>query len=406
MVTFKLAIKDRMNLLEKSKNISFSKIISLDLVIKYIILVINSFGKKGSYDLIYVNEINNKNMRDNLYETRKNVKIRSQLMCFSNFNNFSECLKIGRLKSIFMLLIFIIEVIIITCFFWMFILFSRKIYSKIVLLCIYINFKMFIKLIDFSKHSVIVLMSDHHFFGAIIANIKSLNYKSVVIQHGAICDISYYAPVYADKFLAWGEASSKKINNKKVCVSGTYKFKNINLCKNESNDSIKILWPLRPLDDDILEKMYKLILDSLNNVHLLKKELIIKKHPSIFSDFNFSKSIFSEFNVKYIDSDLEKIEFDLAIIDNSTIGYDLIMLNKPFIVFENLINNELDIGYGKYGISSVSNYNDLSNEINRFIINREDYFKDFHNITNVFIKKELNDNKCYISKIINELQEA
>jgi hypothetical protein len=403
--SFIKAIEDRDNYIKKNPDCDMKKKLALDILMKYLITLINSFGKKQEIKILFMDEIKNKNMNNNLYKTKERIDKESKLINFYNFNFTNTHVKIGMIKSfiliIFMLLQSVILILLIPVLY--------KSFAKILMYAIHNNFKIYLKCIDFKENSKVLMMSDHHYFGAIVSSEKRLMYKSIVLQHGAICDKSYFYPIYADNFYAWGKESKKLLNNDlKVICTGTYKFeeliehRKVNKYKDINEFDINILWPIRPISQKDLNEQFLFINEALNNLKG-KIRVIIKKHPSSLSNFDFINCEKDElnFNIEYVNEDLKNISFDFAIIDNSTIGFDLIALGKPFAVLNRLYNGELSIEYEKYGIEKVSIVNELEKLLNRIInegivntaINHQVFFDNF-------IENQLNHNECLIEQYI------
>lgn len=402
----KIASMDRLKdykLYEKN----FIKQYNIDFIIKLLFVFINSFGFRKKISLIFIDEINNSSMSENLNNTIEEFRAKNDFATI----NFYKCsavnhIKIGLLTPLILLLLFLIQLFFISVI----ALFNKSRYQKISLAIIAFNYYIYLLLLPISDNCKIVLMSDHHFFGSLTVLFMKGKIISFVIQHGAICDIKYYYPIYADYFLAWGTSSKLKLfNDPKVICTGTYKFKNIKEDSKKENiaesvKELKILWPLRPIADNILLEQLKLIINALNTLNIKNIQLIIKKHPSTYSNFAFLKKYsnnFSKIKIISVDKHLSEIEFDIAIIDNSTIGYDLIIKNKPFIVLDYRINDEINIGYEKYGIKKVNNFEDLSSSLRSFLNNRINFMSSYEKARNAFLASELNNNKCTIVEVIN-----
>lgn len=403
--SFIRATEDRNNYIKTNIDCDIKKKLALDILIKYLIILINSFGKKQAIDILFVDEIKNKNMKNNLYKTKENIDKESKLINFYDFNFTDVHVKIGMIKSSLLIILILLQSLILIVL----IPLLYKIFARTMMYLVYSSFKIYLKCIDFKKNSKVIMMSDHHYFGAIISNEKRLLYKSVVIQHGAICDKSYFYPIYADNFYAWGKESKKMLeNDSKVICTGTYKFKElieqskISKFKENNEFDIDILWPIRPISQKDLNDQFLFINKALNNLKS-KIRVIIKKHPSSLSNFDFidCEKDESNFSVTYVNEDLKNLTFDFAIIDNSTIGFDLISLGKPFAVLNRLYNGELDIGYEKYGIEKVNLESDLSKLIIRIINEGSFRTATKHKVVfDNFTDNQLNGNECLIEQYI------
>lgn len=392
---------DRIKLLDSNNEVDFIKKYGIDYIIKYIILILNSIGKHRLEKYIFIDEIKNANMSNNLKNTRdKFVDIDTSYMNFYNVKKNYKHVKIGFIKPIYLILLLVIQLIIILPI----IILPYKTVCIIIMKIIMFNYKIYLKFINKDNDLRIILMTEHHFFSAItVSELK--NFTTFILQHGAICDISYYYPIEANYFLAWGKKSKEILyDDDKVICTGTYKFDNLKSKNNNvslQDKKITILWPLRPIDSDILKSYMELFINLSKKMNDMDFNLIIKKHPSSFSNFELFKDYINnvDFNISFVDENLENIKFDIAIIDNSTIGYDLFILGKPFIVIKSLVGGELSIDYKSYNIPIIGNEEELYRNIYLYI-NDESFMKEYENGRDLFLKTELNNNSCNIKEFI------
>ena len=369
----------------KGKKKSFVKKYCLDLIAKFLFLLVNSFGKdniKNEEFSIFVDEIDNSSMRNNLIATiqlaeRKDIKYR--MLEFYRFNSGDNHLKIGYLKPIFLTIILFFEV---------FVAIISKIFRKETLseLIQYHLIKCFILYLkNLSSINKYYIMTDHHFYSSILAMIDE--YNTYVIQHGLILDKRFYYPIRAKHFCAWGEHSKELLcNDPKVIVTGTKKFDDYLFHKNSINKTInKILYCISSLDNEAVSNKIRDIYEVVTEKGL---SLNVKCHPGSMFDVNIWKKEFLDYHITfYKEEKLDEIDFDLAISENSTINIDFVCLRKPFIIFDN------DIGY-------FDLYKDFlpvckSKEELLYLLDNIDNI-DYSAIEHSIIKNELNDNKCVI----------
>lgn len=394
---------DRIKLLENNSELNFIKKYAIDYIIKYIILTLNSVGKAKVVKYIFVDEIKNANMNNNLRNTRKQF-VQSEIgyMNFYKIDKNCEHLKIGFIKPICLILFLILQLVIILPI----IILPYKKACIIVMRIIKFNYGIYIDFINKKDNLKVILMTEHHFFSAITVN-KFNDFTTFVLQHGAICDISYYYPIEADYFLAWGDMSKKVLyNDNKVICTGTYKFNQLKF-KNEpmrqNYKKITILWPLRPIESNVLKSYMEMFLYLSEKMNDFDINLVVKKHPSSFSSFEALKEYENtNINVSFIDENLENIKFDIAVIDNSTIGYDLFILGKPFIVIKSLVERELIIDYKSYNVCVVDSNEELYRNIYSYIKDNE-FIQKYQSSRELFLKKELNNGKCNIKEFITSI---
>lgn len=394
------AFDDRMKLLNSNNKLNFIKRYGIDYIIKYIILVINSIGKAKIVKYIFVDEIKNANMNDNLKNTReKFINVETSYMNFYKIDNNLEHLKIGIINPICLILILLLQLVIILPI----MILPYKKACIIIMKIIEFNYSIYLWCINKDKKLKVILMTEHHFFSAVTVN-KLDDFTTYILQHGAICDISYYYPIQANYFLAWGKKSKELLyQDEKVICTGTYKFDKLKLKNTTSkfkHNEITILWPLRPIENNILKSYMEMFLYLSKKMSDININLVVKKHPSSFSSFEFLKKYNNEnINISFVDEKLEKIEFDIAVIDNSTIGYDLFILGKPFIVISSLVEGELIIDYKSYNIPVVGNNEELYTNIYSYI-NDGEFIDKYKSSRKLFLSEELNDGNCNIKELV------
>ena len=367
---------------------SLIKKLNIDVVIKLYILIINSFGRKNyshiSFNL-FIDEVKNKNMHDNMKITFEKINTNKYFLNFYKYRAKNH-IKIGVIYPIFMLVNLTFSLLInLPYIFFKENTFNEKISKK----CITMTCNYFNKF--YNNINKIILMTDHHFYSTIIALIHSK--KSYVLQHGLIMEKDRYYPIRAQHFCAWGIHTKELLNNDpKIIITGTYKFLNLKK-KKQKNVSKNILFCMSSLNLKKVENKIKTLYDLSK---ILNFKLIIKCHPGSLFNKEYWQNLLKDSNIEiYKEEKLEDIDFDIAISENSTINLDLLMLKKPFIIFDT------SKGYfGKYFdfIPNGNNKEDISKCINS--IAKYDYQK----IYNKLVKLELNDNMCILSQILQEVQ--
>ena len=409
---FNVVAKDRRDLINRNKEVGLIKKLCVDMVLKLSILIVNSIGKREPVSYIFIDEIKNRNMSNNLYDT--SAKFDNKKVSFLKFYeiNKEDHIKIGIFLPIILLLSLYLQCILAVIF----LVFGSRFYAEGVLRILKFNYQLYYSRIKFDNNAILFTMTDHHFYSSLsifFSKKINKNIKSIVLQHGAIVDISYYYPIYADYFFSWGIKSKEKLNDDvKAIVTGTYKF--CKLLRNDENDTsryncymrkYKILWALSTPDSEKNKITLSTILKALDSVENAEFELIIKKHPSSYSTFSFIKSVDcdkSRTKITRVDDIIDNIEFDIAIISNSSIGYDLFVLNKVFIELrdKSALSN---ISYQQYGIRVADSDMQLKEILLDLMYKPDNYFESYSKSRENFIKEELNDNICTIVQTVDKL---
>lgn len=360
--------------------IGFIKTHSIDLILKYLILLVNSIGhkEKGLYT-IFVDEVNNKNMSRNLYNTFSRAEFKGRIckyMSFYSFQNRKNHIKLGFIYPIAMLIR--------TAFFSVRILFDiliSKNTTKLVMRWLIEAMDKYMKQIGNSE--CYYIMTDHNFYSTIIA-MKEECY-SRVIQHGLVLNKKLYYPIRANEFCAWGIHSKQLLeNDSKVTITGTYKFDNM---KNKSSlvksDYKHVLYCISILDNKLVQKKIDELLKICSAYNLI---LSIKLHPGSFYKLQDWEKKYK--NLKfYKNEELKQIIFDVAISENSTINLDLSVLGKPFIIYDN------NLGYFDRYLDLIPHATDYDG-LKEVFKELDDY--DFVKINNCMLREELNDGLCSI----------
>lgn len=325
-----MCYNDRKAALEKVR-IGWLKKNGLDLLVKYFIVMINSTGISNiqSMKYIFVDEVNNNNMRNNLVETMyqfQNYGEKVGLISFYRGCIGKNCIKFGFLNPIKELVY--LSFLCIPIFFK--ILFGVC-QDKQVITLLTKRYTQFLKNTLKENVSEIYLMTDYNFFSTIIA--MQCSEKCSVMQHGLLMDTRFYYPIRAGRFLAWSE-HSKEIQkfDKKVEIVGTYKF-----LKMKKNDVFctrfnKVLFCIGSLEKQIVKEKIDVLKEIAMDNNL---ELLVKCHPGSLFDLQYWKDLYKGCNIEFYKNELiQNIDFDIAVTETSTVILDLISLNKPFILFD------------------------------------------------------------------------
>lgn len=342
--------KDR-NIVSTQARYSWMRRCGLDLLLKMGILLVNSFGKRV-YDsgYLFVDEINNSNMRNNLFCTAQKVK-EEQAVFLSFYSRASKHLKVGRVWSVAAVLkLLITSIPAVVGFIGRNDSINRSMARVLVR-------SMLSYLQRLNPSTLFVLMTDHHFFSTVIA--MSGVGKSVVLQHGLIQDVRFFSPVRADYLYAWSEKSVNLAADKKAVASGTYKFEvngyNVRQavhCLREANNVLVLL------STSVSSSQ---IVNRLAPIFKLKMKygfcLGIKTHPgSLFSLEELKKSVGESSDIRlYKEERIEDISFDFAFIEQSTAVIDVACLGIPFIIIDETDNSYFSSYAGVLPIARTEN---------------------------------------------------
>ncbi len=373
-----ICYKDRIHSLEHVQ-VSWRKKNAFDLLFKYFIFMINSIGRdnRGTVDYLFVNEIKNSNMANNLIKTKEVFDFHGESTALLSF--YERCkdrhIKLGRFFPISEILVTGIKSIpiIISAF-------SGKPQDKRLIKMLCLRFEKIVRWKLSAKE--IYLMTDHHFFSSIIAIERSG--ISSVIQHGLVMDKRFYYPIRAGRFLAWGSRSKElEFNDPKVDISGTYKFCDLNPPHNENEE----LWLfcIGSLNNEEVKRKLDILIDitKRHGIHLA-----VKCHPGSLFDVKQWKELYKNDNIIFYKEELlQTLAFDLAISENSTVIMDLIAMRKPFILFDN-IN-----GYFAEYAEIIPHGNNMK-EIDMII--EQITSIDFNKIAATLAERELNSGNCII----------
>lgn len=354
-----------------------------DLTLKFFILLYNSLGLCNCKDnsFIFVDEIKNSSMSNNLMDTQKQFDAAGKKTLEMHFFNVQRRnhIHIGFFSGTLLgmtVLFSIIPIII-------FSLFSKNVLKQNMYILIW-AFNQYLKYFE-DRKVMYVMMTDHHFYSSIIGHIYEKN--SIVLQHGLIYRPEYFEP-RAGHILVWGKNSLDKLKNKnKAIISGTFKYSKI-LESNYSNKIIKrIMFCINSKDHEIVKQKIRVIYLVANELGM---RLLVKCHPgSIYND----NDVIQEFRETEIEFEKEKLikdlDFDIAVMEDSTAILDVLLLKKPFIFYDK---------DGKYPYFTL--YGNLlpraetAEQMVNLIKNHKDI--DYETIIDRLLDLEVNGNRCTI----------
>ncbi len=377
-----LCLTDRRRSLEAIE-VGWYKKNAVDLVLKFYILLFNSLGRrkyKNSTKYVFVDEVKNKSMIDNLrntYEVFKQKNASVGRICMYKPNRKGH-MRAGIVFTIILTLSFTFSLgvrLIKAC------LTGRDIcedvmHNLILYYCRYLD-KIDRNTCDY------LMMTDHHFYSSIIALRETVSCS--VLQHGLILDKRFYYPIRASRFYAWGSRSKELLEgDERVVIAGTYKFKDI--IKNPGSEQKRqVMYCISILDNEKVRKK----IDELYRLSRKQKfKLLVKCHPGSMFDVEKLRAIYQDSDIIfYQEETLDQISFDVAITENSTIIIDLAAMGKPFILYD-----DIDGYFSLYSQEML--WGEDIQEIAQCLHSVENY--DFNKINQKICSQELNHDKCII----------
>ncbi len=363
--------------------IPFVKKVGLDLAAKYMLLLMNSFGKKSKNRNVFVDEVKNNSMVTNMRNTMKHFSERKESFCVCNFRGREKefpHVKIGYANAAMLFLTFSFQYCMMLVFS---LLFARKEVKRKMAELLISYMRKYISIVEQGKSKVhFYMMTDHNFFSTIVA--LSAKGKTSVIQHGLILDRSYYYPILADEFLAWGEESQKKLEgDSKVKVTGTYKFDLY--AKAPENDDGSILYCVSILDNKLVKKKIDNLLKITKEAGLGFK---VKTHPGSFYNVQMWKDMYAEEDIQFFQEEsLLDIPFHTAVIENSTILLDMLYLKKNIVIYDSA-----DGYFGQYAdiVPCSESYEGIKEALSK------ERCDGFESTEQIIMEKELFGGQCTI----------
>ncbi len=392
---FKVCCNDRKRSLTH-QSVTFYKKYSIDLVLKLFILLLNSFGRRSTMNSSYFmfsNEIKNSSMEKNLHDTRVLFE-QNQLSTFKlEFFTFSRKghYKIGILKPILIASVFFLRFIL-----TLLISLHRieSLNDKIMNLLV-TTFLVYTKSLNLDN-AKIYLMTDHHFYSTILAYIYKE--RSVVLQHGLVQDKSFYLPIRAGRFYAWGVESKRILGeDPRVEVVGTYKFDSI---KNRISTEVysskyDILFCISSLEREVVKCKIDILYKMCERYGY---NLKVKCHQGSMFKLDYWKDTYKMHNIDFYQEELlQDISFDIAFSEDSTCIIDLLVMKKPTILFDR------SDGYFR-AYKDIMPHGNTEKEIEDCFLKIDTY--NFDSVIDQMSKQELNSFECIIlqkeMKTLNE----
>lgn len=211
----------------------------------------------------------------------------------------------------------------------------------------------------------LLLATDAHHGGRLFTLVANqLNIPSLVVQHGATMGEWGYIPLYATKFAAWGEISTKWMVDRgtppeKIVITGqprldqiansTFSLTRASLSTKLSlaPDTFWLLWAMDPIPELENVAILQILLETL--VQLPWCSLIIRPHPGIPQTKWISDILTSQEHKRVILSSAQEPLHeilhivDAILIQESTVGIEAMALEKPVLLLqkEGLISSEL-----------------------------------------------------------------
>ena len=383
-------LSDREKIVSSFQN-TWTRRCCLDLLVKVIILYINSYGPQSrNVAVTYVDEIKNSNMQGILRITEEKIGIAASNKMV--FNAFAPCnhVKIGRLRSACSIAALLFYGIV----------YSFRFVCKTDLVNVPLAKRLLTSIENYielmPKTKLLVLVTDHHFFSTALAMNSSC--CSIVLQHGLIQDPSYFTPVRADYFLAWSERSANIVNSKKTIVTGTYKFDNLGKRGGGVNSLAQSASVLLILSGSrSKQQIWKLVQPLLFLQEKYGFSLSVKLHPgSLFCTDELMKAC-SSYNIDiFKEEPISSIDFDFAFIEQSTAVIDIACLGIPYIVIDNSQEENYFSAYEKLPIARSQE--ELISLAEKF--DCSNYSDAYQHLINA----ELNGGICRIRETIDSIQ--
>ena len=308
------------------KKIPAMKKYNFDLLAKMLMMLCQSVGKRDSAPVLFVDEVRNRSMMGNLHNTIQCCPHEYRVINFRERKSCYPHVKIGVLKPVLLLLAVVMGHvgIYLACLLkksdW-----ANEHSSSLLIWA----FQSYLRSVGCGSGQKVYCMSDHNFYSTIACVCPE--FESYVLQHGLVMDTTYYYPVLADHFLAWGKRSLALMkNDPKVDVVGTFKF--AELKSRLSSGSKTILYCVSITDMKVVgDKIADLLKFAEENCFKLK----VKMHPGNFYHSNVLENRFKGADIEFFkECNVDDIDFEVAVIENSTILIDLLFLDKPILIFD------------------------------------------------------------------------
>lgn len=385
-------IEDRRNVIIKGQS-SWMRRCGIDLLLKMLILYVNSIGKYNTCGSpIYVDEINNISMVCNLRDTAEIVDADDALFVCMHRCSPKKHIKLGAVWCIAQAVSLIACAIPhIASFFGK----DAPVNERLAKLLIH-RMRDYVSRLGYQQPYI--LMSDHHFFSTVIAMDEFAT--SVVLQHGLIGDMRFFSPVRANYFFAWSEKSASLVDSEKAINAGTYKFSKLSSKRRDSNvetlaDTKRVLLILS--SSKTAQQIVRRLEPILTLQERYKITLLIKMHPgSLFSMDELRNAVASAKIELYKEEKIETLDFDFAFIEQSTAALDVACLGVPFIVIDETSGSYFAEYKGV--LPSVATSEEL-------ICSAERYCRSCYERAYLyFLEREIDSGQCDIDDFIRQMQ--
>ncbi|WP_115460782.1 hypothetical protein [Winogradskyella aurantiaca] len=397
--------------------LSCIKIFSLESYVKSLFALTYRI-KEVNEDVIFVNEINNNSMIDNIRAVEKRYK-----------HNFKELITDKRLKnrnSIFLWSFFRFRSYFANFFSFCALLFKER--KKIKTISSRFNVSYILLIFNFFDSyfvvnclqgllkkarylDVLVLNTDVHKISRALVFLTSKKaITSYVLQHGSTVLPYGYLPVSADKIFTWGELSNKWFiergtPNNKLLTAGTPKMDNIlNYLKETKRKKGKnILVIVNPIGINQVIKYLTILYNS--NIHI-NYSVTIKLHPSSEDNRSEVIRVFGKTSVtirKNVDIHQLISESNFVITTTSTVANEAIALRVPLIQIV-LDDSSPKLEYDSFGCSmNIRDSNELVKSLTNNSLHKsklrtyekyiEEYFYKLDGLSTERIIKEISKHK-------------
>lgn len=362
------------------KDIPFVKKCNADLLAKMIMMLCQSFGRRVSCPCLFVDEVRNRSMSGNLHNTMDNCRVEYRVINFRERKSPYAHAKVGFIRPVVLMLAACVSHAFIYAVYPIVGFKRANSISRAALIAIYQNY---LKALH-GKYQNVYCMTDHNFYSTITCVDK--HFESYVLQHGLVLDKDYYSLVLADHFLAWGKRSLEMMDyNPKVQVTGTYKFEKLKPLPPVKREQKCILYCISIMDiKTVGDKIAALLKAIAGKGYQLK----VKMHPGSFYKCAELEARFAEQKLEfYKECDVADIDFDMAVIENSTILLDMLCLGKPFMIYDGK-----DGYFAQYSkiLPWAENDDELCDAIQKALMG------DFESTRAEILRNELNGGRCSI----------
>ncbi len=187
-----------------------------------------------------------------------------------------------------------------------------------------------------TKAKIIVVDYDRDKYIPLILAGKTLEIKTITLQHGVINPPYGYTPILADEIWVWGSLWSSLlqemgVTEKRIRITGTPIIRSVNQWKGTRQLKLIGLGP-NPISDQENQTIWLPIIEAIKKNGA---DVLVKLHPSQSRESNigkwFSKQC-STLEAKEISNEKFMESIDLLIISSSGLGYETVCFGKPVMV--------------------------------------------------------------------------